>query len=1282
MALTPGQRKCIQTLDKPLVVAAGAGSGKTFTLTERIVHALQVGYISDIGQVCAITFTNKAAAELKSRVKAELRARGMAEQSLKADDAWISTIHGMCARILRAHALELDLDPGFKMGDELKLGRLRAESLDAVLRQAEGLAGVDVSDGQPPAAPPMRGDADDVPASEDALARFDLSAADVSALFGEYPARAAGRFGDSTVEGMLEELMRLAAANPRGFDAFAEPCGGDGMAPVTQLAVDAYDRLVSQAGEQKASATRDAWLGQAREALVQAREALAAGGVRDDLDALRLLARLEVRKNFGSREFKALASSCAAERDACIMRLRLAAASPHLHALLGLARAALALFQRRKRREGVLDNDDLIVLASRALAGHPDIAAEYANKFQLVMVDEFQDTDQMQVEMIRRIAGPGAQRLCTVGDGQQSIYRFRGADVGVYRRHLQGVRAADPDAVIELSDNFRSHADVLAFVDRVFAQPQMFGGEFMRLAPGRDESQVRRPFAEGRPRVLVQHVTRAWSGGATAAEVTCERARQVAEAFSQFREEGHPAGDMAVLLGRMANAGAYARALRDAGFACVVSGGSVFRETPEAQAVLDLARAAVNAADTEALYNVLSGPLFRVPDDDLLALATAVNPRDGLPARRALDAGLAAFAQAVRREGAPCEGGPSAQLRNAMQVLGELWRAVGRTALSRALMQAIVDSGWVSRLEAHGPEGLASAANAYKAIRMVEDIEAEETLGPVGTLFALEEMLQAVKEAPGALSTEGGDFVRIMTVHASKGLEFPIVAVSEFGEGASGSRALQALDVGDRILLSLDLGSSRKRIGGAVSAVRPVDTVFPPLLGECDDEDGLKELASQTDDALVRRAALDAYEQVGDEEESKRLLYVALTRAKEALVVSMAGRRTKGNPNGLPGNCLALLATALAGDEEGFQPGVSLLDFGGSAPAVVRHVVLDDAAEEPGEAESPEDVIGQDGAAGERAAVERFMVPASEKRPYVLRVPYADAHEGIFSYSSIAEASHAGDLLGQLAARFAVSCDAAMPEAPGLSPDRPDESGFLRKRQHDDRLAAMADEDDGSWAYLGSDCHDADKATDFGTAFHRLAQYAVVHRRPDGPLVAPPASRVRTMMRACGLDGRQWSRLDDALERWFGSDEAQAMAAWADLRAEVPFFIALDVPREAPDLPTAGHAAPSASTAYLEGEIDLLALSEDGASARVVDYKTGGRADEADADLRHKHVLQASCYALALLRQGVRQVEASFVRVERPRAEAPVQPQCVRYAFCADDAPVLEQAIVRAYLLA
>jgi len=1244
MPMKPGQRKCVETLDRPIVVAAGAGSGKTFTLTKRIVGAVQSGYVDDIGQVCAITFTNKAAAELKSRVKAELRACGLVEQSLKADDAWISTIHGMCARILRAHAVELDLDPSFQMADGTLVDRLRNQAVEEVLEAAE---------------------AGDTP---------DASAA--AALFSEYGARRSG-FSSATVEGMLLQLIELAGADVRGVDAFLLPEFDVSPTRLVQTVLECFDDLLQAADAEKPNNSRDEWMARTSEALANAHEA-ADGGVADALQGLRAVSSLATTKRFGSKAFKARVDEAAQTVNACIMELRLAAATPHLRTLVHLAADALERFNAKKRHAGVLDNNDLLVLAARALEEHPAIAADYADRFRLVMVDEFQDTDQMQVDMIKRIAGPGASRLCTVGDAQQSIYRFRGADVSVYRRHLESVRAADPDNIIMLPDNFRSHADVLSLVDRVFERPDMFGGEFMSLAPGRDESQVKRSFPAGGPRVVVQQTTKAYTRGVPAEEVTRVQAQRIAAAFAELRRAGHPAGDMAVLLGRMKNAGVYAQALREQGLACVVSGGSVFSETPEAQMVLRLAQVAANPADTDSLLAVLTGPLFRVTDDDLLALATRVDDA-GTPRRRALDAGLRAFARAfaMGEDGGEEVADASPQLRHATRVLGNLGRDAVRRSMADALMRAVVDSGWVSRLQAAGPEGLAAAGNVYKAIRIVEDLEAAEELGPVGAAKALAATLACAKEAPGALSAEGGDFVRIMTVHASKGLEFPIVAVGEFKDVRGDSSRLLALPGDAGIALSLDLGRSLDRIGGA-ARVKP-QPMYQALLEGIEGEDALKERAFAASGALERRAAMSWHSQLGDEEEAKRLLYVALTRAREFLVVSLGGARTKDNPNGLPKNCLAAVANALEASGAGFEPGATSYPFGGQAPAMVEHVALvkEEAPAAEGAALAGETPAGETPAGEAPAAVPAvaavapatFDLPVIARRPRVIRVPYRDAHEGVFSYSSVSEASHAGDLLERLAARFWVSCDAAAPFV--LPPeDAPDSQVFRAEQRWADLLAAMGEDDDGSWAYLPGDAADDDKATDLGTAFHRLAQCSVDAWAGQGPLVPPPPARVRGLVRACKLDGRQWTRLDEALARWFGSDEAAEMVGWDALRAEVPFMMPVRLPAEAGD---------EFATVFLEGEIDLLAVDGSGQRARVVDYKTGGHPDETPETLRCKHVLQASCYAYSLLMQGVQEVEASFVRVERGRADDPSQPQCVIYRFTAADRDVLEHAIAQAY---
>ena len=134
--LMPQQRDIVTTLDRPLFVSAGAGSGKTFTLTRRILWALSPEsgpFIQSLDQVLAITFTKDAAAEIRERVRGALIEEGMADVALQVDDAWISTIHGMCSRVLRAHALELGLDPEFTVLDESVSALLMDRAVDIVI---------------------------------------------------------------------------------------------------------------------------------------------------------------------------------------------------------------------------------------------------------------------------------------------------------------------------------------------------------------------------------------------------------------------------------------------------------------------------------------------------------------------------------------------------------------------------------------------------------------------------------------------------------------------------------------------------------------------------------------------------------------------------------------------------------------------------------------------------------------------------------------------------------------------------------------------------------------------------------------------------------------------------------------------------------------------------------------------------------------------------------------------------------------------------------------------
>ena len=1207
MALTIGQEKCVNTLDKPLAVSAGAGSGKTFTLTRRIVHALESGYLTDIDQVLAITFTSKAAGEIKSRVKGALRAGGMTEQALKTDEAWISTIHGMCSRILRAHALELGLDPAFKVADEATARTLLDASLEEVLGGRDDL--VTVAEGVSPE-------------------RLD-------ALFASFDVHSAGP-RTASVEGMVRQLVEAASAHPDGIASVVAP--PEAPSPIKLLAqlVDVADTAYALADGVKSGSTRDKFLAATQDALEGARELIGHGS--DGLTYRRALSAMNgfpvPGRNFGKNTpYGEQAVELAEQYCAIAAQARCGLVQEQLATLIDVAKSVADAFARRKREAGLLDNNDLLAFASRAFRDHPAIQAAYADRFKLVMVDEFQDTDQLQVDMIKRMAGEGFSRMCTVGDAQQSIYRFRGADVSVYRCHLEDVRRRNPEGIIELPDNFRSHGDVLALCDRIFEQPQVFGAEFMSLAPGRAESKVKCPFLPDGPRVQVQ-VTVTPSRGVASADAAAVAARRVAKSFSGFAAAGHRPGDMVVLLGGMGRANVYAEALRAEGLPCVVAGGSIFNRAPEVALMVRLAQAIANPKWTTALFEVLSSELFALSADDLLELSTGMDEERGIPRRRAFDQG---FRHIERKVASGCAVSPA--LAACASLMRRASEQVGNVALADIMQGIVADSGWLARLETAGPEGLARAGNVYKAIRMARDIEAAGGMGPAGVAEELALRVELAKEAPGALSAEGGDFVRIMTVHASKGLEFPIVAVAELRDDAARSQALECCSIEGRTYVSLDGGHVLERLKEKASSLVAKSGSYQPFC-EFDDEE-LAAMVSRSQLPADRRAAIKLHEERGEAAESRRLLYVALTRAKEALVVSMRGKSSKVDATGLSKSCWGDVQSALVGECCVFEPGVSMFDFGGQRPARVECVHLTPA--------DVEELLGTSGAAdgaasqvdGEPGADELAPggCPAGGKpgtialpvvRPYEPErgKPYEGARAGMFSYSSIAED-------GDGFADFSVE-DAA---------------------------------DDAASASLGA--RDADAATSLGTAFHRLAQLAALAWQSGCALERPDAARQQALERSCGLSAEQRDRLDAALERWFASDIASRVGACESVSPETPFLVRVGGPCDA---------------AYLEGEIDLLGCvvpagtrEQPAGSALVVDYKTGGSPAETAEQLHEKHLLQATCYAYAALLEGYAQVECVFVRVEQDRADAPGQPQTVSYRFDAADADEMGRALARAY---
>ena len=1201
--LMPQQLQVVKTLDRPMFVSAGAGSGKTFTLTRRIVYALSPEsgpFVEHLDQVLAITFTKDAAAEIRDRVRRALIEEGMDEEALTVDDAWISTIHGMCSRILRAHALELGIDPEFTVLTDTD--ELMDQAVEHVLGRATA----------PDAAPEL--------------------AASLKALYAWYPmAGEGGPFGaGTTIKGLVRDLLELSSQLPGGMDDVRV---ARGQADTSALA-DAYRAALgaSKATTEKAQVALDA---------IDAFEA--SGKTMEDAARLMMSCGMpRASKAFPKEQVELLKAEAA---DAFI-NIVLACGGPALDALVGLARAVEAEYRALKAGQSALDNNDLLRMAYEALRDYPAIRAAYEGRFKMVMIDEFQDTDQMQVDLIRYLTGAGERALCTVGDAQQSIYRFRGAEVEVFRRQERkvGSSAAPETAVasdapagelVKLVRNFRSHDEVLRYVARVFDGDT--GGlmqGFLDLEPSDKRKDKLKAKASRRQALFV--------AGGSMQERTQAKARAIAERFHALADAGQPQGGMVLLLGRMTNADVYAQAFRDQGLDCVIAGGSVFAQAAEVQTVRALVCALANPADTaQGLMPLLASPMFALGAQEFLALATKLDEQTGETSRRNIDVGIMSDSDVPGLQSLPL-------VTRAREVLRYALRRVGRDSFAAIARDMVNASGWFVRLAQRGPEGKAIAANVLKALDAVAEAEAELGNSPRSIALAFDRFL-AGKEAPGALNEEGDGAVRIMTVHASKGLEYPVVAVAEcFGvRKSSGAAQMGRVEGGAQVVALPARFDGVKLADGTFVKGDDVKKQFehafkgkgtslwlPPELME---------------DVCATGSPAEAFARLRNDdlqlslEERARLLYVAMTRAGELVILAMDAGVSRGKVTAPTFDVETdltydVLRRILPTDSLDMpQLDSDRLVFDNSQPGDYELISLTDFTfgEQAFEANASLDVEGRlvrgDVDVADNAARSTVPGPADPK-PDSFELVYPQAvgvRMGIcpfpardsYSYSSIAAALHAE------------------------TEDRAAEARVPMDESGDD-----AESD-------GSEMTDADVAAvepvgnpmALGSAFHAACQW-LIEMGAD----ALPAERAEALARLWRLTPEQRERFDVALDRWLKSSVRAELLAWPCIRAEVPFF---SLGCEDEDIARYG--------AYAEGAIDALATDPaDPSCALVIDYKTGGTPDETPEQLLEKHALQARVYADVLHKAGFGAVTVKFVRVEQANPTIfvePAEPQVVTY---------------------
>ena len=1159
---TPGQEKTIKTLDKPLFVAAGAGSGKTFTLTQRIVWALKEGsgadgkpYLNSLDQALIITFTNAAATEIKERVREALEKEGLHGAALQVDDAWISTIHGMCSRILKIHALDLGLDPEFEIINDMTRNQLVNISIEEVLRELS---------------------------QDESYAEF------LSTYAGNRDA----------LKSRIETLISYAQSSPVGMDAISFAGDNSDLEVLKAELESLCGALEALKGAIAATKPDEAEQLQSVQSELSSKLQQHLVLSLTDFDQVfwdTLQKALKIGRS--SKEIKIVKDEATYQLKVCSSLFGLIQDTFEGQCLKDVTEQVYKLFKQKKLAVGGLDNDDLLHLTAKVFEEHPEIAAVYTDKFKLVMVDEFQDTDQQQVQMIKSLSGKDAQYLTTVGDAQQSIYRFRGADVDVFFRRQAEV---SEDLQPRLVDNFRSHNEILRFVAKVCSADGMIPN-FMDLSAGREEPAT--PFIAHSPRVYFE-VTKFEKSGNSKPGDDVTRSQLVAYQLADrintlMQDEKIQAKDVAILMKSVKKAQPYIEALRTFGIESVVSGASTFGEQPEVQLIGSLLQTLANMHDSyEGLFPVLSSEIFSLDASDLLLLGTNFGENDQKITNRDI-------AESVVNDtfNPPFEISP--KLKNALEVLSNARCSLSNKRVSDVIKKVVLDAGWISRLQKIGNEGQSKIANIFAALEQIDSLQKELSIGVASVAKAFSQWCNTAKESPKVLHCSTQNAVTFMTIHASKGLEFPVVAVVGAVSGPkAGAGSEPFLHVRKDDSYQIAFSSSSKQLHELYDGCHEV----PTSLDEC------KSL-------LEWRMFLETQENEFEEQEQNRRLYVALTRAREAVILTSTIDLTKEGIS----PCYTRKITNALFEEPPLTAGEHQFEYGGNLSGCMRVVQGSGKKDEPIQVEGLELVEPFDSNPGEEEnsqAVETFDLYEKVQLSVAAEIAY-DQRKGFFSYSSAHQ---------QMAENFK-----------GENNQKLEDQSQVERQEHEEDNLQPAAETSVVLPHTLAD--DGVDPTNLGSAFHELAQ-----------IMVETQSKVdeQTIERQClknSVPQRVVPRVKQALELWSNSAIRQEALAHDVVIAESPFALQVD----------------SEYGNYVEGAIDLLAYNKGSKDALVVDYKTGDKGLSATQIYEH-HQMQANFYAYVLMQHGFTRVECAFVCVE---VEEAGQPHVARYTFDENHQPRL-----------
>lgn len=803
---TPEQALAINTIKSNVSLLAGAGSGKTYVLMKRFVQILRSDVSVNPTNIVAITFTRKAADEIKGRVRQavsecveqaqnDLERLRWQEHLQKVESAPISTIHSLCSRILRDNPVETQLDPEFTILEDFEAQDFFKETLQQYLRKN---------------------------IKENAALRRLVQTYGVNSFVNQVTA-----LGDK-----LSELVRE--------DNLAEPyLKAKEELPALQQKLFAALREVIEAREALGAKTKG------RQTLTEA------AGLLDEMQKQLLAPEPDCSLLDASGVVKVSGKALAAELTN-LKNLRQELNNVLLNAKgcdlvqdwLAVLQEFYACLSARKQENNVLFNDDLDLLAIEHLQKNEALRQKYQERYKYIMVDEFQDTNERQRQLIYLLCGnklDGKNNLFIVGDVKQSIYRFRHADVSVFNKVKEDI-AQNAGQNLGMKTNFRSTQSIVESCNTAFCQLMDLPKEEICLEHHEGAN------TGGAKVCLLQVPYKSKDDDLGAKEDKWQKEAEAIAAYLQqelpkVEPQLRPGASKAILLRAMTHCEILRQTLQGYGINCVVVKGKGFYEQQEVLDVLNLLAALHNRYESLELAGALRSNYFGLDDATLTQLFWQTEN----------DKPLWDVLQAVGSGELQLNLQPEQQAlaMHAAERLRSLRQAAALMALPELFAQLWdeLKPEFVLSQQENGPSKL---ANVKKLRRLAQQYCQTKQASLAEWLQNVKDLRASSSKEPAA-TVQSDDALQIMTIHNSKGLEFDLVILPQLDKSVKGDTAsIKYLPgkEGEQGLLGIKVPDKEMQLQNS----------------------GVYEQAKARDSEL-------------EEEESRRLLYVAMTRAQKQLLM-------------------------------------------------------------------------------------------------------------------------------------------------------------------------------------------------------------------------------------------------------------------------------------------------------------------------------------------------------------------------------------------------------------